>query len=150
MNVTNESTHRPSMMKKKRRGEHVPSSSCQVHIRLAACWNSHLKSSTPNLGYFSPPSAHVDLSTDTWLCKDFSFLLECNAFKWRWETIFVGHKVSADILSKHLIMPLISVNHLAFSSPDVVGDLPPTDLEKVTVPAMCIHSKTVLIGPSVY
>ncbi|KAN0093208.1 hypothetical protein V8E55_003992 [Tylopilus felleus] len=61
---------------------------------------------------------------------DFAFQLECNAFKWRWETIFVGYKVSADILSKHLIMPLISVNHLVFSSPDVVGDLPPADLEK--------------------
>ncbi|KAI9568257.1 hypothetical protein HD554DRAFT_2205149 [Boletus coccyginus] len=61
---------------------------------------------------------------------DFTFQLECDAFKWRWETIFVGHKVSADILSKHLIMPLISANHLAFSSPDVVGDLPPADLEK--------------------
>ncbi|KIK95437.1 hypothetical protein PAXRUDRAFT_827028 [Paxillus rubicundulus Ve08.2h10] len=61
---------------------------------------------------------------------DFAFELECPAFKWRWETVFVGHKLSADILSQHLIMPLISVSHLAFSSSDVVGDLPPSDLEK--------------------
>ncbi|KAF9223867.1 hypothetical protein BS17DRAFT_802339 [Gyrodon lividus] len=61
---------------------------------------------------------------------DFAFELECDAFKWRWETIFVGHKISADILSKHLIMPLISVSHLAFSSSDVVGDLTTSDLEK--------------------
>ena len=58
--------------------------------------------------------------------------MECDAFKWRWETIFVGYKVSADVLSKHLIMPLICVNHLSFSSTDVVGDLSPSDLEKVT------------------
>ncbi|KAF8557427.1 hypothetical protein OG21DRAFT_1482297 [Imleria badia] len=81
-------------------------------------------------------SITTDLPTDAWLCKDFAFLLECNAFKWRWETIFVGHKVSADILSKHLIVPLISVNHLAFSSPDAVGDLLPTDLEKVAFPSI--------------
>lgn len=62
---------------------------------------------------------------------DFAFELECAAFKWRWETVSVGHKLSADILSQHLIMPLISVSHLAFSSSDVVGDLPPSDLEKV-------------------
>ncbi|KIJ12817.1 hypothetical protein PAXINDRAFT_171003 [Paxillus involutus ATCC 200175] len=61
---------------------------------------------------------------------DFAFELECAAFKWRWETASVGHKLSADILSQHLIMPLISVSHLAFSSSDVVGDLPPSDLEK--------------------
>ncbi|KIJ67083.1 hypothetical protein HYDPIDRAFT_174328 [Hydnomerulius pinastri MD-312] len=61
---------------------------------------------------------------------DFAFELECEAFKWRWETNFVGHKTSADILSKHLIMPLISVNHLAFSSSDAVGDLTAEDLEK--------------------
>ncbi|KAH7928084.1 hypothetical protein BV22DRAFT_1149218 [Leucogyrophana mollusca] len=63
---------------------------------------------------------------------DFAFELECEAFKWRWDTIFVGHKTSAEILSKHLIMPLISVNHLAFSSPDAVADLSKNDLEKAT------------------
>ncbi|KAH0832939.1 hypothetical protein J3R83DRAFT_11908 [Lanmaoa asiatica] len=61
---------------------------------------------------------------------DLAFQLECNAFKWRWETISVGHKISANILSKHLIIPLISVNHLAFSSLDAVGNLPPIDLEQ--------------------
>ncbi|KIK12972.1 hypothetical protein PISMIDRAFT_31213 [Pisolithus microcarpus 441] len=61
---------------------------------------------------------------------DLAFELGCDTFKWRWDTIFVGHKASADILSQHLIMPLISVNHLAFSTPDVVGDLGVEDLEK--------------------
>ncbi|KAH7884525.1 hypothetical protein F5I97DRAFT_1464772 [Phlebopus sp. FC_14] len=61
---------------------------------------------------------------------DLAFNMECAAFKWRWEPVFVGHKASADILSKHLIMPLISVNHLAFSSSDPVGDLAENELEK--------------------
>ncbi|KAI6108223.1 hypothetical protein F5141DRAFT_1121658 [Pisolithus sp. B1] len=61
---------------------------------------------------------------------DLTFELGCDTFKWRWDTIFVGHKTSADILSQHLIMPLISVNHLAFSTPNAVGDLGEDDLEK--------------------
>jgi hypothetical protein len=63
--------------------------------------------------------------------KDFAFELECDAFKWRWETCFLGHKTSAEIVSKHLIMPLISVNYLAFSSADPVSELSESDLEKV-------------------
>ncbi|KAI6169132.1 hypothetical protein EDD17DRAFT_464473 [Pisolithus thermaeus] len=61
---------------------------------------------------------------------DLAFELGCDTFKWRWDAIFVGHKTSADILSQHLIMPLISVNHLAFSTPNAVGDLGEDDLEK--------------------
>lgn len=57
---------------------------------------------------------------------------ECSNWKWRWEPTFLGPKASAEVLSKHLIMPLISVNHLAFSSSDVLGDLTPMDLEKVS------------------
>ncbi|KAF4596531.1 hypothetical protein EYR38_007918 [Pleurotus pulmonarius] len=63
--------------------------------------------------------------------SDLAFDLECEAFKWRWETNFVGHKLSAEIISKHLVMPLISVNHLAFASADPVCELPEGDLEKV-------------------
>lgn len=63
--------------------------------------------------------------------QDLAFDLECEAFKWRWETNFVGHKLSAEIISKHLVMPLISVNHLAFASADPVCELPEADLEKV-------------------
>jgi len=60
---------------------------------------------------------------------DLAFELECDAFKWRWETIFIGYKFSAEILSKHLIMPLVSVNYLAFSSADPVCELSERDLE---------------------
>ncbi|THH02766.1 hypothetical protein EW026_g122 [Hermanssonia centrifuga] len=38
--------------------------------------------------------------------------------------------VSSDVLSKHLIMPLISATHLAFSSADPVSELSEADLEK--------------------
>ncbi|KAG0705679.1 hypothetical protein DFH29DRAFT_1029847 [Suillus ampliporus] len=63
---------------------------------------------------------------------DLALELECSHWKWKWEPTFLGPKLSAEILSKHLIMPLISVNHLAFSSSDVLGDLTPGELEKAT------------------
>jgi len=52
-------------------------------------------------------------------------------FRWRWETYSLGPKVSADVLSKQLILPLISVTHVAFSSADPVSELSSTDLEKL-------------------
>lgn len=35
--------------------------------------------------------------------QDFAFELECDAFRWRWETCLLGHKSSAELISKHLI-----------------------------------------------
>ncbi|KAJ3555697.1 hypothetical protein NM688_g2433 [Phlebia brevispora] len=61
---------------------------------------------------------------------DFAFELGSDDFKWRWETYSLGPKVAADTLSKHLIMPLISVTHLAFSSADPVSELSEADLAK--------------------
>jgi len=60
---------------------------------------------------------------------DLAFELGSDDFKWRWETYTLGPKVSADVLSKQLIMPLISVSHLAFSSPDPVSELSDTNLQ---------------------
>ena len=54
-----------------------------------------------------------------------------DGFRWRWEAYSLGPKVSADVLSKHLILPLISVTHMAFSSADPVSELASADLEKV-------------------
>ena len=65
--------------------------------------------------------------------QDFAFELECEAFKWRWETYITPPKISTEILSKHLIMPLISINHLAFASADPVSELSETDLEQVRI-----------------
>ena len=66
-------------------------------------------------------------------------------------------KVSADVLSQQLIMPLISVTHLAFTSADPVSELSQTDLEKVcariafllpfTKPtSSCVHSLWIKLG----
>lgn len=63
--------------------------------------------------------------------EDFAFELEFETFKWKWETNFLGYKSSAEIISKQLIMPLISVNHLAFASADPIGELSENSLEKV-------------------
>ncbi|KAL0567395.1 hypothetical protein V5O48_014599 [Marasmius crinis-equi] len=62
--------------------------------------------------------------------SDFAFELECKGFKWRWETCFVGRKLGSEIISQHLVLPLISVNHLAFSSNDPVGEITESELEK--------------------
>ncbi|KDQ57166.1 hypothetical protein JAAARDRAFT_178741 [Jaapia argillacea MUCL 33604] len=74
----------------------------------------------------------VDTSFEVFESKnsDFAFHLDGETFKWRWETYREGPKTSADLLSKHLIMPLISVTHLAFSSADPVCELSEGDLEK--------------------
>lgn len=61
---------------------------------------------------------------------DLAFILGSDDFQWRWETYSVGPRESADVLSRHLIMPLISLTHLAFSSADPVGELSESDLEK--------------------
>lgn len=87
-----------------------------------------LLGSAHSLGGF--PGLALELKKPTF--GDLALELECNNWKWRWEPTFLGPKVSAEIISKHLIMPLISVNHLAFSSSDVLGDLVPGDLEKAT------------------
>ncbi|KAJ7274451.1 hypothetical protein B0H12DRAFT_1088787 [Mycena haematopus] len=59
---------------------------------------------------------------------DLTLELECEAFKWRWETCLQGGRFSAEMISRHLVLPLISLNHLAFTS--AVGELDETDLEK--------------------
>ncbi|RPD61097.1 hypothetical protein L227DRAFT_75750 [Lentinus tigrinus ALCF2SS1-6] len=62
--------------------------------------------------------------------SDFAFMLGGESFRWRWETFNLGPRMSADVLSKHLILPLISMAHLAFSSADLLGATSETDLEK--------------------
>ncbi|TEB34645.1 hypothetical protein FA13DRAFT_1729301 [Coprinellus micaceus] len=64
--------------------------------------------------------------------SDFAFELSSSnlGFKWRWETNSVGHKHAAEILSKQLIMPLISLNHIAISSPDALSGMADSELEQ--------------------
>jgi hypothetical protein len=52
-------------------------------------------------------------------------------FEWRWETFSIGPKQSADVLSKHLMIPLLSTAYLAFISPDAISEISGSDLEKV-------------------
>ncbi|KAH9987328.1 hypothetical protein BJV74DRAFT_878371 [Russula compacta] len=66
-------------------------------------------------------SRYSDLAID--LCGD--------SFKWRWETFSIGPKQSADVLSKHLMVPLLSTAYLAFMSPDAISEISGSDLEKV-------------------
>ncbi|KAI9061018.1 hypothetical protein FKP32DRAFT_1687256 [Trametes sanguinea] len=62
--------------------------------------------------------------------SDLALELRSDTFRWRWETFNVGPKLSSSILSKHLIMPLISMTHLSFFSTEPVGSLSEADLEK--------------------
>jgi hypothetical protein len=64
-------------------------------------------------------------------CQDFAFELQSSHFKWRWESNFAGYRSSAEILSKQLILPLISVAHISLSSPDAVSSMTDADVEKV-------------------
>ncbi|TFK27203.1 hypothetical protein FA15DRAFT_754503 [Coprinopsis marcescibilis] len=62
--------------------------------------------------------------------SDLAVDLECDAFKWRWEANSIGYRLSAEIISKHLIFPLIIANHLAFSSADPLSEMADNDVEK--------------------
>ncbi|KAF9069230.1 hypothetical protein BDP27DRAFT_1363529 [Rhodocollybia butyracea] len=62
--------------------------------------------------------------------SDFAFGIDCDIFKWTWETCFIGHKNSAEIISKHLVLPLISLNHLSFTVGNSVAEMSDSDLEK--------------------
>jgi hypothetical protein len=65
--------------------------------------------------------------------QDAAFELECETFKWRWETFVTPPKYSAELISKHLLMPLISLTHIAFASADPVSELSQTSLETVSI-----------------
>lgn len=67
--------------------------------------------------------AHTDFS-------DMAFLLQGTSLAWKWETCFVGYKLSADIISQQLVSPLISANYLLFTSAESVRDMTDIDVEK--------------------
>lgn len=62
--------------------------------------------------------------------SDLAIDLRGDGFNWRWETFSIGPKQSADVLSKHLILPLLSTAYLAFISPDAISEISTNDLEK--------------------
>ncbi|THV03206.1 hypothetical protein K435DRAFT_852092 [Dendrothele bispora CBS 962.96] len=88
--------------------------------------------------------------------SDLAIEMECDVFKWRWETYFTGYKASAEIISKQLVSPLISVTHLALNSGDAVGKMSDADLEKAidrmgqtARNALDTHIRTVISKPRV-
>lgn len=73
--------------------------------------------------------------------QDLAFKIEHGTFKWTWETCFLGHRYSSEIISKHLVLPLISFSHLSLSAGSPVGEMSDSDLEKVcptVAPAMAL------------
>ena len=64
--------------------------------------------------------------------KDFAFELRLEDFAFRWEANSVGPRISAEVISRQIIMPLISTAHLAFSSPNSLGEMSESDLETVS------------------
>ncbi|KAF9476699.1 hypothetical protein BDN70DRAFT_882087 [Pholiota conissans] len=62
--------------------------------------------------------------------SDLCIEVECEAFKWRWETCFIGYQSSSEIISKHLVFPLISLNHLTFSAAEPISEMSDADVEK--------------------
>lgn len=77
--------------------------------------------------------------------KDMAFDIEYTGdegqvFKWRWETNFEGYKSSSQLLSQHLILPLLTLSHMSLSNDD---DEDAKDIEKaVTFPT--VHGGTVI------
>jgi hypothetical protein len=63
--------------------------------------------------------------------QDLAIHFRGERFEWRWETFSIGPKQSADVLSKHLLIPLLSTAYLAFISPDAISEISGSDLEKV-------------------
>jgi hypothetical protein len=64
--------------------------------------------------------------------QDLAIDLHGDSFRWRWETFSIGPKQSADVLSKHLMIPLLSTAYLAFISSDAISEISGSDLEKVS------------------
>ncbi|KAJ3983959.1 hypothetical protein F5890DRAFT_1519963 [Lentinula detonsa] len=62
--------------------------------------------------------------------SDFAFEIDCEAFKWTWETCFIGYKSSTEIISKHLVLPLLSVTHTVLSVVKPAGEMSESELEK--------------------
>ncbi|KAI0049787.1 hypothetical protein FA95DRAFT_1488401, partial [Auriscalpium vulgare] len=62
--------------------------------------------------------------------SDLAADLRGDAFKWRWEAFSLGPRLSAEVLSQHLIMPLISTAHMAFTATEAVGEISTVELEK--------------------
>lgn len=62
--------------------------------------------------------------------SDLAIQFRGEGFEWRWETFSIGPRQSAEVLSKHLMIPLLSTAYLAFISPDAISEISGSGLEK--------------------
>ncbi|KAF9649857.1 hypothetical protein BDM02DRAFT_3113105 [Thelephora ganbajun] len=82
-------------------------------------------SAAHTIGNFAEMSFEIVKS----LYSDLAFELHLEDFVFRWETNWAGPRISAEVISRQIIMPLMSTAHLAFSSPNSVGEISESDLE---------------------
>jgi hypothetical protein len=78
--------------------------------------------------------------------KDFAFELRLDDFVFRWETNTTGHRISAEVISRQIIMPLMSTAHLAFSSPNSVGVMSESELETVSQEEPLVYALMIRCG----
>lgn len=66
-------------------------------------------------------SLHADLACE----------VGCEDYTWQWHANALGYRLSSELLSKHLILPLISFSHVAFTAPQPLQQMPADELEKL-------------------
>ncbi|KAF7327889.1 hypothetical protein MKEN_00368800 [Mycena kentingensis (nom. inval.)] len=98
---------------------------------LSLLSNAHTLGGIPELSFDSVDSQYADLAIE---------LEAYEVFKWRWETCLQPARFSAEIISKHLVLPLISLTHTAFTGSAAVGEMSSSDLEKVNAAALQPHN----------
>ncbi|EJD53466.1 hypothetical protein AURDEDRAFT_179933 [Auricularia subglabra TFB-10046 SS5] len=62
---------------------------------------------------------------------DLACEIGCEDYTWQWHANAVGYRTSSELLSKHLILPLISFSHVAFTAPQPLQQMPADELEKL-------------------
>lgn len=63
--------------------------------------------------------------------QDFACEICHDDYTWQWHANSLGYRTSAELLSKHLILPLITFSDLAFASSEPLSQMPNDELEKV-------------------
>ncbi|KIY43995.1 hypothetical protein FISHEDRAFT_52553, partial [Fistulina hepatica ATCC 64428] len=100
-----------------------------VHDDVESIWRKdrfELICKTHSLGFF--PKFNFEIVATKY--SDIACILHADSFQWRWEMCFLGHKTSADVLSKQLVLPLISLSHVSFTSPIPMSEVSDANLEK--------------------
>ncbi|KAH8831248.1 hypothetical protein DL96DRAFT_1587037 [Flagelloscypha sp. PMI_526] len=98
--------------------------------------------------------ASIDVQDSTY--SDLQTTLSYDTFTWSWHLSSLGSKISSELLSKHLIIPLINLNHLAFVSTTLPNQLSSEDLQnnidkigRTAKRALGTHIKNALAKPQI-